>query len=260
MKYSLGLVAVVPLLVSVVALHGQEAREGAVAQDDGQAEATIPAGARPNAPELVEVPAYSHGLDDSQCPSDVPGCGRLSFAGKVRYFAAQSFGPGAFVGPLLWSAPILANPPAHYPDDWRRGAGARVRLYGDALAFQTAAQTGRFLAGAVFHEDPRYWHASRRNPFERAMHAVVFTAFDKSDSGHTTLAISNFVAAASAGFVGNAYLPPGYDDTSHAVTRMGIGFGTLAIPNLAQEFTPEFRWLGKKMHLPEFMLPSAPDR
>ena len=92
------------------------------------------------------------------------------------------------------------------------------------------------------------------------MHAVVFTAFDRSDSGHTTFALSNFVASASAGFVGNAYLPRGYNDTSHAVSRMGIEFGSLAITNLAQEFTPEFRWLGKKMHLPGFMLPSVPNQ
>lgn len=260
MKFSLSFVAVLPLLVSVVALHGQEARGRATLQDDSRSEATIPARARANAVELVEVPSFSHGPDDSRCPSDVFACDRLDFAGKARYFASQSFGPGAFVGPFLWSAPILAKPPAHYPDDWRRGPGAVGRLYGDALAFQTAAQTGKFLAGAAFHEDPRYWPSPRRNPFGRAMHAVVFTAFDKSDSGRTTFAVSNFVASASAGFVGNAYLPHGYDNTSHAVTRIGIGFASLAIPNLAQEFTPEFRWLGKKLHLPGFMLPSTPDR
>jgi hypothetical protein len=92
------------------------------------------------------------------------------------------------------------------------------------------------------------------------MHAVVFTAFDRSDSGRTTFAISNFLASASAGFVGNAYLPHGYNDTSHAVSRMGIEFGSIAVSNLAQEFTPEFRRLGQRMHLPGFMLPSAPKR
>lgn len=260
MKNLVSFVAVVPLLVSGVAIHGQEARGGAALQHDPQCEAPIPAGARTKSVELVEAPPLSHGLDDCGDRSDMLACDRLDFAGKARYFAVHSFGPGAFVGPLLWSAPILAKPPAHYPNDWRRGAGALGRLYGDALAFQTTAQTGRFLTGAAFHEDPRYSASSRRNPFGRAMHAVVFTAFDRSDSGRTTFALSNFVASASAGFVGNAYLPRGYNDTSHAISRMGLEFSSIAITNLAQEFTPEFRWLGKRMHLPGFMLPSVPDR
>jgi hypothetical protein len=133
-------------------------------------------------------------------------------------------------------------------------------LYGDALAFQTTAQTGKFLTGVVFHEDPRYSASSSRNPFERALHAVAFTAFDRSDSGRTTFAFSNFAASTSAGFVGNAYLPHEYNDTRHAVSRMGLEFGSLAVTNLAQEFNPEFRWLGKKMHLPGFIVPSTPNR
>ena len=253
-------VAVVPLLVSGVALHGQQARADAVGRDDAQLEAPTPAGPSARTVDLVKAPVFSRGVNDSRCPSDVLSCDRLGFAGKARYSAGHSFAPGAFIGLLVWSAPILAQPPAHYPKDWRQGAGALGRLYGDALAFQTTAQTGRFLAGVAFHEDPRYSASTSRNPFERALHAVASTAFDRSDSGRTTFAISSFAASASAGFVGNAYLPHGYNDPSHAISRMGLEFGSLAVTNLAQEFNPEFRWLGKRMHLPGFMLPGASNR
>ena len=258
-KSWMSFVAVVGLLFSGVALHGQQGRGDAAGLDDAQSEAPPPAGSSAKAADRVEV-LVSGGANDSRCPSDVLSCERLRLAGKARYFAVHSFGPAAFVGPLLWSAPILANPPAHYPKDWRQGAGALGRLYGDALAFQTAAQTGQFLAGAAFHEDPRYSASYSRNPFKRALHAVAFTAFDRSDSGRTTFAVSSFAASVSAGFVGNAYLPHGYNDTSHAGNRMVIEFSSLAVTNLAQEFTPEFRWLGKRMHLPQFMLPSVSDR
>jgi hypothetical protein len=259
-KSFVSFVAVVPLLVSGVALHGQQARADAVELGDAQLEAPMPAGPSARTVDLVEARELFHDVNDSRCPSDVLSCHRLGFAGKVRYFAVHSFGPGAFVGPLVWSAPILAKPPVHYPQDWRQGAGALGRLYGDALALQTTAQTGKFLMGAAFHEDPRYSASSSRNPFERTLHAIAFTAFDRSDSGHATFAVSNFAASASAGFVGNAYLPHGYNDTSHAVIRMGLEFGSLAVTNLMQEFNPEFRWLGKKMHLPGFMLPSTGNR
>lgn len=88
----------------------------------------------------------------------------------------------------------------------------------------------------------------------RAFHAIVFTAFDESDSGHTTPALSNFAGAASAGFVGKSYLPSGYNDASHAVTRTGIAFGTFAMTNLAVEFSPELNRIGKSFRLPEFLL------
>jgi hypothetical protein len=259
-KYLVSFIAVVPLLMSGVALHGQETQGGAAGRDEAQWEVPMLAVPRANAVDHVEAPELIHRLNGTKCLSDPLPCGRSDFAGKVRYFAGHSFGIGAFVGPLLWSAPMLAKPPAHYPKDWRQGAGALSRLYGDALVFQTAAQGGKFVTGVVFHEDPRYWASSSRSPFARAMHAIAFTAVDRSDSGRTTFALSNFVASASAGFVGNTYLPRGYNDTSHGIKRMGIEFGSLTVTNLAQEFTPEFRWLGKRMHLPEFMLPNAPNR
>ena len=245
-------VSVVALLLSGVALHGQETPGNAAAQD-----VHMLAGPIAKAVDLVKAPELFHHLNDTRCPSEGLSCGPLDFSGKARYFAGQSFGPGALVAPLLWSAPVLAKPPDHYPKDWRHGAGAMGRLYVNALTFQTTAQTGKFLTAAVFHEDPRYWTSSSRNPFVRAMHAIAFAAFARSDSGRTTVAISNFVASASAGFVGNAYLPNGYSDTSHAFNRMAIEFSSFAVTNLAQEFTPEFRRLGKRLHLPGFMLPSG---
>lgn len=260
MKYLISFLAVALLLVPGAALHGQQTRGNNAGRDDAQWKVPMLAVPCANAVDHLEAPETTHPVKGAKCLSDPLSCGPLDFAGKARYFAGRSFGPGAFVAPVFWSAPMLANPPAHYPKDWRQGAGSLGRLYGDALAFQTAAQTGKFLTGAVFHEDPRYSPSSNRNPFARAMHAIAFTAFDKSDSGRTTVALSNFAASASAGFVGKAYLPPGYNDASHAINRMGIAFGSLAIANLAQEFTPEFRWLGKRIHLPGFMVPNAPNR
>lgn len=192
--------------------------------------------------------------DDATCTLSETCYRRLNFVGKFHYFADHSFGPGPFIGALFTAGPEMAIPPAHYPKRWRQGGAAFSRFYGDALAFQAAAETGKFLTGAAFHEDPRYSCSASRNPLLRTMHAVVFTAFDRSDSGHTTLALSNFAGSAAAGFVGNAYLPGGYNDTSHAVARMGIAFGSFALTNLATEFSPELRNMGRDLHLPKFMI------
>jgi hypothetical protein len=72
------------------------------------------------------------------------------------------------------------------------------------------------------------------------------------------LAISNLAGSAAGGFVGMAYLPSGYSDTVHAGQRAAGTLGgyvpTLlvgyATGNLVSEFSPELKWLGRKLHIP----------
>jgi hypothetical protein len=261
MKYRFWSICMVTLVLAAGSIRGQEIENG------------INAGPALPAPPSPVVSDSQAGFVDLRNPvnsghyPDAAPCAfvetwnsRLHFSEKLRYFADHSFGPGAFFSPLFTAGPEIANPPMHYPKQWRRGAAAFSRLYGDALASQTAAQTGRFLTGAVFHEDPRYARSTSHNRFTRAMHAIVFTAFDESDSGQATLAVSNFAGAASAGFVGNAYLPSRYNDASHAVTRMGIAFGSFALTNLAVEFSPDLRRIGKSLHLPKSLLSGEPEK
>lgn len=178
---------------------------------------------------------------------------------KFRYFEQHSLKSGAFVSALFTAGAEMAKPPAQYPREWRDGASGFGRLYGDALASQTAAQSGRFVAAVALHEDLSYSKSTSRNPFARAVHAIVFTAFDKSDSGRTIPAFSNFAGAASAGFVGTGYLPRAYNDPSHALNRTTIAFAGFAVTNLASEFSPELRSMGRRLHLPKVVL-GTPDK
>jgi hypothetical protein len=63
------------------------------------------------------------------------------------------------------------------------------------------------------------------------------------------LALSNFAGAAASGFVGEAYLPNGFNDNVHAYQRGFIAFGVLGFRNIAYEFRPELRAMGHKMHV-----------
>lgn len=185
-----------------------------------------------------------------EAPKDEDPCGgHLDSKQKADCFAHSTLSIGTLIGPLFMAVPELVKPPAGYPAQWRKGPAAFGRLYGDAFAFQTVQQTSRFVTGLALHEDLRYYPSASRNPFRRALHAITFAAFDRTDSGKTTLAASNLLGSAAAGLVGTAYLPPGYNDTSHAVTRMGIQFGFIVAENLVNEFRPELRHLQKTLHL-----------
>jgi hypothetical protein len=178
---------------------------------------------------------------------------RLSLHDKFTIYAHQAFGPPALIFPAFSAAVGMANPPNHYPRDWRHGGAAFGNLYGDAIARTTSVQSARFLAGAALHEDLRYKRSSSTNPLSRTVHALVFTVVDKTDSGRNTIAFSNFAGAAAGGFVGMSYLPAGYNDITHAEQRMAMQFGTLALRNLAVEFEPQWGPLVRKLRIPKLI-------
>ena len=111
-------------------------------------------------------------------------------------------------------------------------------------------QTGRFLTGALLHEDFRYRPSASTNPLARTFHALAFTFVDKSDSGHNRIAFANFLGAEAGGFVGNLYLPAGFNNLSHAETRTAIAFGSFAAQNLLREFVPTLLKATRKWHTP----------
>ncbi len=184
---------------------------------------------------------------------------RLTFGDKFTIYAHQTFGPPALILPAFAAGRDMANPKSHYPREWKDGGGAFGRLYGDTIATATSERTARFLTGVALHEDPRYVRSSSKNALARTMHAVALTFIDKTDSGRNTIAFSNFAGAAAGGFVGNAYLPHGFNDLTHAEQRMAFQFGGLAIQNIAAEFQPQWGPIARKLRIqkiiPEWWVP-----
>ena len=85
------------------------------------------------------------------------------FSDKFTIYAHQTFGPPAVIFPAFAAGMGMANPKNHYPREWKDGAGAFGRLYGDSIATVTSQRTARFLTGVALHEDPRYVRLISRN-------------------------------------------------------------------------------------------------
>jgi hypothetical protein len=181
--------------------------------------------------------------------------GPMTVGEKLSYFEKPVFGPRGIFTTAFQAGLSMANPPSGYPREWRSGAGAFGRNYGNAYARNAAESLGRFSVDSLLHEDPRYSRSTSKSFLGRSAHALTFTFFDKTDGGHRTLALGNFVGAGAAGFVGNAYLPDGWNNTTHAGQRSLMVFTGFAAQNLTQEFAPEigraFQWL----HIPKLPLP-----
>jgi len=181
--------------------------------------------------------------------------GPMTVGEKFSYFEKPVFGPRAIFTTAFQAGLSMANPPSGYPREWRNGAGAFGRDYGNAYARNAAESFARFSVDSLLHEDPRYSRSKSKSFLGRSAHALTFTFFDKTDGGHRTLAFGNFVGAGAAGFVGNAYLPDGWNNTTHAGQRSLTVFTGFAAQNLTQEFAPEIGRAFKWLHLPKLPLP-----
>jgi hypothetical protein len=219
---------------------------------DSLPDAPLPAG---QAQEEAQAPAAPLAQQPNQLLALPPELTRnpLTEGDKLQIYIHKAFGPPAVVLPALGTGFQMLNPPSHYPRDWKDGSDAFGRLYGYRVADRTSRETAQFLTGFLLHEDPRYQRSTSTNPLRRTFHALAFTVFDKTDSGRTTFAASNFASAAAGGFVGMGILPDGYNDLTHAEQRMASEFLQIAIGNIATEFEPQWGPWAKKLRLPKIL-------
>lgn len=182
---------------------------------------------------------------DSVTPSiGRPGISPRAAGSKFSYYMAETYlNLSVFTAPAFSASFRMANPPGkgagRYPNEWRQGAEGFGRNYGDAFATRISTHSAQFFTGMITREDPRYRPSASHNFIARSSHALAFTFFDRSDSGRRLPALSNFAGAAAGGFVGNAYLPDGFCDATHAGQRATFQFGMLAAGNLFREFAPQ---------------------
>jgi len=173
--------------------------------------------------------------------SAIPGgTGSSNFS----YYLTETYlNPGLFTAPAFRASLRMAHPPGsgptRYPDEWRQGAEGFGRNYGDAFATRISSHTAQFIVGTLTREDLRYMPSRSHHFFARTSHAIAFTFVDRSQSGRRIPALSNFAGAAAGGFVGNAYLPNGFTDATHAGQRAEFQLGMMAAGNLFREFAPQ---------------------
>ena len=86
------------------------------------------------------------------------------------------------------------------------------------------------------------------NFLARTLHAIAFTFVDRTDSGHDTIALSNFAARRQAVLSGWPFCRKG-TTTSHAEQRALRGLEGAASRNLVAEFRPEWEPLLLKLHI-----------
>jgi hypothetical protein len=139
---------------------------------------------------------FTYRLPQHREPSIAPFLYANMRLSRPAEFHHRPLAGSVFTAPAFRAGIRMANPPGkgamQYPPEWRQGAEAFGRNYGDAFAQRVTFQTGRFATGVITHEDPRYIPSSSHNVLARSLHALTFTFLDRSDSGRPMPAFSNF--------------------------------------------------------------------
>ena len=86
---------------------------------------------------------------------------------RFMEYAILTFGPRALVLPIVPASLKMMARDHSYGSEAPDGWDALGRHYGDGLARMTALQTGRYLTGALTHEDYRYRPSRRTNKLAR---------------------------------------------------------------------------------------------
>jgi hypothetical protein len=188
-------------------------------------------------------------VGDSLFAPIATGTGPESLAVKTESYVVATFGPRALIAPAFSAAIRMARPPSGYPREWIDGGPAFGRNYGASLGERVASETARYGVGALLHEDFRY-RPSTGKGIARVFHAIGYAFVDESDSGHRRLAVANFADAAAGGFVGNLYLPDGYNSPGDGARHFATRFAGMAGTNVSREFAPEIFALVQKLHVP----------
>ena len=219
----------------------QARQDGGVPQDGQTAQASGRVQPSPIAPSRINAGSRA-----------APG--PLTQAERNQYVVRQLIAPEHIFGYSTSALYHMANPPGrgstYYPKEWRVGGPGFGRNFGDAAAQDETKHVGKYVSGALFREDPRYYPSESTSLLRRAEDAILFTLVDRSNDGERRPAFSNLVGAAAGAYVGNAYLPPGFRNQTHATQRALLNMAGFAGENGLAEFKPEIREGLRLLHLP----------
>lgn len=167
----------------------------------------------------------------------------LTTAQKFKLVARSSFDPVEYpYYAFLAGISQADNGEAGYGQGWLGYA----KRYGSSFADGTAEN---FFVGAVypslFREDPRYFQNGKGTFLHRAGYAMTRVVATRTDSGHTTINLSEFAGAGTAAGLSNLYHPVGDRGFSNTMNTWATQMGWDVVSDVVKEFWPDIR---RKVH------------
>ena len=189
-------------------------------------------GPQPNTPEAtVNSPSDS----GQPAPSPAPAPQPLTPGQKALRRARRLIEPDDLI---ISAAGAGIEQWRSVPPEWGQGAEGFARRFGSAEGFTAAHGAVALGFDVAFHLDPRYRRMPQARFRTRLWNALSQTFIATKDSGGKTINVSEIAGNFGAGFIANAWEPPGYNSAGSALSRGALGLAYHAAKNVVREFLP----------------------
>lgn len=160
----------------------------------------------------------------------------MSTRDKACYWRAHTFNNSMLLGAGFQGA--LAQFRKH-PLEWNGSANGYAKRVSSRLAQSSAKGTGQFLAGALLHEDPRFYRSGKSGFGPRFWFAFSHSFIARHDNGKEWPALARMSGAVSSGFVGMACAPDSINAADRVWIHVGAAYGGHVASSLWKEFRPD---------------------
>jgi hypothetical protein len=172
----------------------------------------------------------------------------LSGRQKFNIFLKSTHSPYTFFSAAFGATLAQAEGQQYGYGGGMEGWGKR---FGASLADTEARRfIQSFALSTALHQDPRYFHSTKRKLIPRAWYAATRVVVTKADNGSQTFNSSEFLGALFGSSLQNAYYPEADRGFAKTMTRFVGALGSDASTNLLREFWPDMRRIFRK-HEPE---------
>jgi hypothetical protein len=199
------------------------------------------------------APAGPTQIDHNDLHRYVPGVPRtpseyrpITAEGRLSWFVRSTVGPKTLTGGLFSAGfGTAVNRPHEYGPHWDGFA----KRYGMRLTGVSTGNAMQATVGALWGEDPRYFHTVHQPFGARVKNILDLTFRAYRTDGERHPAYARYIGTFGNNFLSNTWRAQSEADWQHALIRSGEGFGSRAISNAVSEFLP-FVWR-KVRHQPE---------
>jgi hypothetical protein len=175
------------------------------------------------------------GLPNSPLPNYKPITGQERF----KWFVKSTVGPGSLFlsGPLSAALSTATNSPSEYGPHWA-GFGKR---YGMRLTGISTGNAMEASLGAIWGEDPRYFHSPNRAFGARVKYVISSTFAAPDRDGRFHPAYARFAGNVGNNFLSNTWRADSVADAHHAALRCLYGVLGRMGSNAFMEFLPDVK-------------------
>lgn len=168
----------------------------------------------------------------------------LTNAGRAQWFVRNTYNPPS----LLLASPAIAGWRTYRqnPVEWDQSVTGFGQRYGAHLLNTTITNGTEAAAGAILHEDPRYFPLTQGTAGQRLRHVLKQTVLSRHSDGHYRFGTARALGFTASAVARHGYMPDSVTTAGHTAARIGLGYTGRFFGNFFREFRPEIRGLFKR--------------